>query len=373
MARLTRRNNWRVSVVGQPFHSRDETSRNVELIQCGAASISAFINSSRSKRSTPGATCGPPIPSIGPSELKGKLQTNLSPNRVRDGGDAVIIEMRPIRRLTHVLQNFLELLPSDWKIHFLHADDNHAWVRNAPALSTYLSSGHLELTPLRTFAPEHYPMAMAARYVSKGQIISRDRVRHLAAVHWYDNLLMSPDFWKAFKSPLVLLFQADSALCPSPSWTIDDFGDNFVFSGAPWPRNSLWFCRDSHEYRCVGNSGLSLWRRGVVLALLNNSHFTSGWGASDHMDVFLARRIQDKAWSDVLGGFEAVPSDHEAARFAIESWYPGMHANASISSSLLSYTPIGVHQPHSFHVAEHLLEISRRCPAAGDLGNLSTF
>eukprot|EP00327_Prymnesium_parvum_P002989 CAMPEP_0182839422 /NCGR_PEP_ID=MMETSP0006_2-20121128/23856_1 /TAXON_ID=97485 /ORGANISM="Prymnesium parvum, Strain Texoma1" /LENGTH=90 /DNA_ID=CAMNT_0024968567 /DNA_START=177 /DNA_END=449 /DNA_ORIENTATION=- len=89
------------------------------------------------------------------------------------------------------------------------------------------------------------------------------------------------------------------------------------------------------------------------------------------MDVYITQHLQHNATLEELGGYDAVPRDHEASLFSIEAWYPGMHALNQ--STLVGYTPIGVHQPHAFHSEAHLAELWRRCPAGQALSNLSQF
>ena len=60
--------------------------------------------------------------------------------------------------------------------------------------------------------------------------ISRDR-------KWYNAMLLTSEFWASFTAPLLLLFEADVALCPRPTWPVESFS-RFAFVGAPPPLES---------------------------------------------------------------------------------------------------------------------------------------
>eukprot|EP00966_Prymnesium_polylepis_P284417 6570613-Prymnesium_polylepis.1 len=213
-------------------------------------------------------------------------------------------------------------------------------------------------------APEHYSAALAARDLAAGGLTPHDRARHLKYVHWNDEFLVSTGFWAAFTAPLLMLFETDSALCPQPSLLLDSFA-RYVFTGAPWRRGSLGMCRASREFRCVGNSGVSLWRRDVMARFVASSWFTSEWGPRQHLDVYMSHKLQNANQSvrEAVGyaAKDAVPRDDVAARFAVETHYEG------------GYTPFAVHQPQWHLPPARLAELIRRCPTAANLRNYSTF
>ena len=207
-------------------------------------------------------------------------------------GDAVITELRYLVRLPEILLNYLTLLPSSWTVHFLHGHDNHLIVRASPELQHYLRSGRLRLRALKAMAPEHYEAALAARDLAAGGLSPHDRAKHLKYVHWHDEFLIGPEFWAAFTAPQLMLFQTDSALCPQPTVPLAQFA-RYVFTGAPWRRGSLGMCRASKEFRCVGNSGVSLWRRDVMSRFVASSWFVSEWGPRQHLDVYMSHKLQN--------------------------------------------------------------------------------
>ena len=79
----------------------------------------------------------------------------------------------------------------------------------------------------------------------------------------------------------------------------------------------MWLCRESKAFRCVGNGGLSLWRREVLLERVADPSFMKDWGTRDHLDVYFAQHLQASR-SPELHGYEASPAELEAARFSVE-------------------------------------------------------
>ena len=290
-------------------------------------------------------------------------------------GDAVLTDLRHLARLPAVLLNYATLLPPDWTVHFIHGDDNHQRVRADPSLHHHIQNGRLRLRSLRKMAPQHYGPAMQARDLTKaGKLTPQNRGTHLKYVHWNDNFLVDPSFWRAFSKPYLMLFETDSALCEAPSTPLSSFY-RYVFTGAPWRRHTLWACRTSRVpsgyFRCVGNSGVSLWRREVMETLFADAQFMDNWGDRDHLDVWVANRLQNypnityveaKQPPDYMRHYalaDAVPTESDAARFSIETFYNG------------GYTPFAVHQPQWYLKGERLSELLSRCPTAADLKNYS--
>ena len=189
-----------------------------------------------------------------------------------------------------------------------------------------------------------------------------------------------------------MIFQTDSALCESPSRPLSSFY-RYVFTGAPWRRHSLWLCRQGRiprgYFRCVGNSGVSLWRRDVMERLFADAEFMNGvrsvpalarparrpisheaharcsaaqWSDRDHLDVWVSNHLQNFPNSTKAGRYDlddAVPTEADAARFSIETYYSG------------GYTPFAVHQPQWYLKGATLSELLTRCPAAVNLKNYS--
>ena len=166
-------------------------------------------------------------------------------------GDAVLREVRPLARLPLALANVRAVLPVDlWLVQFLHGPRNTDAVLAAPELARAVAAGTLRLR----------------RYEMDGVLVDETLDRH---AHF--NYQKTARFWRSFGRPLLLLFEPDTVLCPQPHVPLDAFA-GYAFTGAPWAAyadsfNPAWCYNLEH---CVGNSGLSLWRRDVVATALTN-------------------------------------------------------------------------------------------------------
>ena len=160
-------------------------------------------------------------------------------------GDAVLLEPRALGHIPELLLNARQELPPSFVIHFLHGPDNHLAARRLPALRPAFRAGLLRLRPLEGELPD------GTDFTSR---------------KWYNRHLMTRAFWSGFAAPLLLLFEADSAFCHAPLRSPTDYM-GFAYVGAPWApslatgRNPSW-CKNLPS--CVGNAGLSLWRRDVM-------------------------------------------------------------------------------------------------------------
>ena len=175
-------------------------------------------------------------------------------------GDAVLREVRPLARLPLALANVRAVLPIDrWMVQFLHGPRNTDAVRAEPSLARAVAAGTLLLR----------------RYEMDGVLVDETLDRH---AHF--NYQKRAAFWRSFTRPLLLLFEPDTVLCPQPRRSLDAFA-GYAFTGAPWApyadgANPAWCYNLQH---CVGNSGLSLWRRDA--ALKARPHFAPPLEAAD--------------------------------------------------------------------------------------------
>ena len=166
-------------------------------------------------------------------------------------GDAVLREVRPLARLPRALANVRAVLPVDRRtVQFLHGPRNTGAVLAEPPLARAIATGTLLLR----------------RYEMDGAPVNETLDRH---AHF--NYQKRAVFWRSFTRPLLLLFEPDTVLCPQPRQPLDAFA-GYAFTGAPWApyadgSNPAWCYNLQH---CVGNSGLSLWRRDIVAAALSN-------------------------------------------------------------------------------------------------------
>lgn len=165
-------------------------------------------------------------------------------------GDAVLREVRPLARIPVVLLNVRGTLPtSSWTVHFVHGPRNTDKVTASPPLAAAITSGALRLR----------------RYTIGGREQDESLDRH---VHF--NYQKTPEFWRAFSAPMLLLFEPDTVMCPQPHVPLQQFS-GYAFVGAPWGAYAsgmlpAWCNNLEH---CVGNSGFSLWRRDVIAEALS--------------------------------------------------------------------------------------------------------
>ena len=165
-------------------------------------------------------------------------------------GDAVLREVRPLARIPVVLLNVRSTLPtSSWTVHFVHGPRNTGAVTASPPLAAAITSGGLRLQ----------------RYTIGGREQDESLDRH---VHF--NYQKTPEFWRTFAAPMLLLFEPDTVMCPQPHVPLQQFS-GYAFVGAPWGAYAsgmlpAWCNNLEH---CVGNSGFSLWRRDVIAEALS--------------------------------------------------------------------------------------------------------
>jgi len=192
-----------------------------------------------------------------------------------------------------------------------------------------------------------------------------------------------------------MLFEADTALCPRPDMPVETFV-GFAYVGAPWnaypDSNFPWWCRNLGH--CVGNNGLSLWRREVLQnvtarepreyehsvarylhqdrgsatkrppatqrsMLMSNA---SVFYQHDHSDVWLSQVLQSLESEGQLK-MPAVPNDVVGSRFSVETLY----------NAKSPWVPVGVHKPHRYLTAAQLAALYERCPPARAVLNYSAF
>ena len=288
-------------------------------------------------------------------------------------GDAVIVEPRLPKRLPIVLRNAWDYLPRSWSIHLLHGGETNATstLHGEPVLRPVFESGALRLRTIESF----------------GETVSSGR-------RWYNEFLTRSTFWSAFTAPTLLLFEVDVAFCPDPNWPVDRFA-GFTFVGAPWSAGTdalfPYWCRNLKA--CVGNSGLSLWRRDVMARLTKHppQHYErnvtkylhkpkgsatrrGGWSvrvfragnAGDinsshvigHIDVWMTMLLQTLEQTGEIAA-PAVPNSVVASRFAVETMY----------SAQTPWVPVGVHKPHRYLSGPQLDALLERCPPARALAN----
>ena len=325
--------------------------------------------------------------------------TSVAPSRALLG-DAVLMDVRPLPRLPMVLLNFRTVLDDkDWTLHFMHGPRNHQAVRDSPRLLQYIASGGLRL---RRFT---------IRGVAVDESVDYNDVDHYQQTY---------EFWSSFSRPLLLMFEADAALCPSPTLPLHTFY-NYTFVGAPWllpyrTRAGTYSARkpkDPHYPKfcfnlehCSGNSGLSLWRRDVMANLLANTpgDHTSVQAAHEAvvLDYLEQPCVRCRAFfrpkrghlslrpgnATLLLGRQNGGSVRAAADMGTDVWFSHMlqalwhygrlpipavppeevSARFAVETFYASeFTPVGVHKAYRYLDDDELGRLMRRCRPARDL------
>jgi hypothetical protein len=125
-------------------------------------------------------------------------------------------------------------------------------------------------------------------------------MNNLIALAGYDKILLSPEFYKHFKSQHVLTFQTDTVLRRA----IDEDMYQYDYVGAPWDKNII----DLHmpNRPNVGNGGLALRK---VSAMLDIAENTDPEKIDEAEDIYISRRVKT----------ENMPNEEVAMRFSVES------------------------------------------------------
>ena len=305
---------------------------------------------------------------------------------------AVIIEIRSHPNLQKVLLNFDEHLPPKWPIHLVHGWGNDLPIRSSAGLAPALLSGRLQLRHLGTIASTDIVNAACTSILWGGRArsgsLSPWNVRA-----WYNFLLMTPSFWHAFNTTSLLLFEADTSLCPQPDRNVASF-TRYLMVGAPQYAAGCFDTvtgRESDQsnlHNCVGNSGLSLWDVKAMRSVLSSSlaplrHFSRprlAGGEVEFPDQHLLSHIPiidmwsmsffgraaagNKTLLEALGKLDGaeMPSAREAALFSVSGLYSG------------GFTPFGVHSPTQAgrmgswpHNSTLFKELKMRCPAVANV------
>ena len=300
-------------------------------------------------------------------------------------GDALMLEVRPLPRIPMVLLNFRSSLPeSTWRVNFWHGPTN-----DRPVLA------HRELARFHARAS----LRMRRYAFANGAPVST-KLNYLE----HDAFMKSIAFWghESLDRPLLLLFEPDAALCPPAMWEVElEHFFAYAFVGAPWTARAPSFCADLEH--CGHNSGLSLWRRDVVAAvleargpeeyqplvadyyqrigfarrgnattrhhsrigrlLLTKGKRRAGGTPRSKLSLIPPEMGQDLFFSQLLQAIDyfghlpiaGVAPEALAATFSVETTYA------------TNYTPIGVHRAYNHLPAPRLEELMRRCPPARSL------
>ena len=120
-------------------------------------------------------------------------------------------------------------------------------------------------------------------------------------------------FWKAIKYEKILIFQRDSVLCSKSKYRVEDFLE-YDYVGAPW------LVKDTQFNGRVGNGGLSLRSKSVMIQLLTM------YPQKEQLEEF--RKLNEDCYLNkfiaLLPGVH-LPRYLTAKRFAIEMDWHGLY------------------------------------------------
>ena len=267
-------------------------------------------------------------------------------------GEAAIVETRRDLRLLPAVANALAHLPPSWRINLIHGGQ----------LSPSCVVGHLG-------APDRLRLRHVREISDVAWRESTNASTHKlrkSPKQWYNNLLASTVFWDAFSAAYVLIFEADAALCPSPSTPLLALLERYDVLGSPWAPGlcEMWWRNyrshleppfDNRSVSCCCNSGLSLWRRALIReTVAQQGHTYRAMPQLNKFDVWASLALQRR--HVVRGEARArLPDAATAASFGWEHYVPPAAA---------ALTPIGAHGAQRVGAQAALRD---RCPPVAAL------
>ena len=199
---------------------------------------------------------------------------------------AVLCDNRFDDSMIDIVLNFMINLDQQWQFQlFVGKTTKELWANNE-YLSPYIKTGKIILDELENYFDEN-------------------------PLEYYQNI----NFWKAIKHEKILIFQTDSVLCSNSKFRVEDFLQ-FDFVGAPWK------VRDKEFNGRVGNGGLSLRTKSVMIHLLETY--------PPHEQLEELRNLNEDCYLNkfiaLLPGVH-LPTYRIAKRFAMETDLYGLHGH----------------------------------------------
>ena len=212
---------------------------------------------------------------------------------------AYITEPRKHKALKFVLENFLSILPKEWKFQINHGTENLDYIKriidSSSIIADVYSKNRLGLYNLNVKNLDHE----GESYLSK-----------------------SEKFWDNIEGDLLLKFECDTMLCPSSEYKISQF-EKYDFIGGYWGTESYPLDEPYPRSKPM-NGGLSLRNRNMMIYLIKNyldEYTASGKTYSD--DYFFSEYIEK-------------PITRDVRKFSIDNGY---------IEPLDMKAPFGVHKP----------------------------
>ena len=160
----------------------------------------------------------------------------------------------------------------------------------------------------------------------------------------YSNFMVQPLIYELIPTETFLTFQLDTLISAKYKDYIYDFIE-YDYVGSPWNHIYVcepWNCFINNE-NCVGNGGLSLRKKSVILNIIKND--ISNHRYKNNEDVFFAFNITNK------------PSREKAKLFSIET--------------IFSEKSFGIHNCYQYLPQEDLHKIAEYIPELFELAELN--
>ena len=269
-------------------------------------------------------------------------------------GAAVMLEPRRLQKLPIVLLNFRAHLPHSWTVQLFTASAEREQVADDckayPLLRRALGDGLLLVRVLPT--PQRYTKV------------------------WYNMYLTTPNFWRQFDVPWLLLFEPDSSLCPRPDLPLRHFlvEDPHVFWGAPWgwlPNSTARANAPGVSRRSlpVGNSGLSLWRRDVMARFADRFESFADARQPGRTPPGPKLRLGQRAvdWGIDVGAHHFLADLHDAGELLLPPFPDAPRAaRFSVETTFSGGVPFGAHKAgvNQLSGGKSYRSLLNSCPAA---------
>jgi hypothetical protein len=199
---------------------------------------------------------------------------------------AFLTEPRKHKALEFVLENFISILPKDWKIQINHGTKNIDYLKNiiddSSKISKASSDGKLSLFNLGVENLTHQDES---------------------------DLLRTEKFWENIDGDILLKFECDTMLCPNSEYKISDF-EKYDYIGGYWGTQLYPLDEPYPKYKpgspipdetlCM-NGALSLRRKDVMVDIIRNNfkkYFDSNETYSE--DYFFSKFVDNPITRDVI-------------------------------------------------------------------------
>lgn len=175
---------------------------------------------------------------------------------------AIIVEPRKHKALEFVLDNFTKNLDNKWKFIIICSSNNKEYIENIK------NKLNIDINIIA---------------------ILKDNL----SIREYNSLLTSKNFYNLIPTEIFLIFQTDSMILEKNKYKINDFL-KYDYVGAPWINGK------------VGNGGLSLRRKSIMLDILNKKLYNH----SQNEDYYFSLSFKINK-----------PDYNKAKEFSIETCY----------------------------------------------------